>query len=103
VRAVRLKPTIRFLIDTREQRPLVFGQPIRTDYFSSASTQMTTLREGDYSVALHDHMPLAIRLERKGLGDLYGCIGRERERFERELQRLRIYDYRGAAWSSKLR
>ena len=38
-----------------------------TDYFSAATTCVTTLRVGDYSVALHDQNPLSIRLERKSL------------------------------------
>jgi hypothetical protein len=65
-----LKPRIAYLVDTREQRPLEFGPPIRADYFSSASTRVTTLREGDYSAALDGRSPLSIRLERKSLGDL---------------------------------
>jgi ERCC4-type nuclease len=94
-RIVVKKPAITFLIDSREQRPLQFGAPIRVDYFAGASTKVTTLREGDYSVALDDANPLSIRLERKSLGDLYSCVGAGRDRFERELGRLAQYDYRG--------
>jgi ERCC4-type nuclease len=89
------KPTVVFLVDTREQRPLEFGPPIRTDHFSGATTHVTMLREGDYAVSLDGATPLSIRLERKSLGDLYACIGLHRDRFEAELKRLREYDYRG--------
>jgi ERCC4-type nuclease len=40
---------------------------------------------GDYSVEGMEHL---ISLERKSLSDLLFCIGGDRERFERELQRL---------------
>jgi len=93
-RTSALKPNICFLIDSREQRPFTFGPPTRADYFARATTQVTTLKEGDYSVSLDDQPPLPIRLEHKSLGDLYGCIGLQRERFERELARLSTYDYR---------
>jgi ERCC4-type nuclease len=82
-RETPIKPTVTFLIDSREQRPLEFGPPIRVDYFAGASTKVTTLREGDYAVSLDGAHPLSIRLERKSLGDLYGCVGAGRERFER--------------------
>lgn len=52
------------------------------------------LKEGDYSVALDGAQPLPVRLERKSEGDLFGVCGFGRERFERELERLRQYDYR---------
>jgi ERCC4-type nuclease len=35
-----------------------------------------------------------VRIERKSLPDLLLCIGRERERFERELSRLRAFPVR---------
>jgi hypothetical protein len=90
-----LKPSVCFLVDTREQEPLAFGPPVRTDYFSCATTRLAALREGDYSVALNGRPLLSIRLERKSLGDLHGRVGFQRARFEAELRRLRAYDYRG--------
>lgn len=42
----------------------------------------------DYSIKGLERI---IALERKNLPDLIGCVGRERERFERELLRLRSY------------
>ena len=70
------------IVDSREQLPLELS-PL----------QMTvgTLTTGDYSlVGLQDH----VAIERKSLPDLLGCIGRDRERFEREAQRLKAYPVR---------
>jgi len=67
-------------IDTREQKPSDLA-PLRT-----TSLKLDT---GDYSVVGLTHK---IAIERKSLSDLVGCVGRERERFERELQRLMAYE-----------
>ncbi len=67
------------LIDTREQRPFTFEHE-RYD----VQIQPWTLTVGDYSLrGLEDK----VAVERKSLPDLVQCLGRERERFERELQR----------------
>jgi ERCC4-type nuclease len=51
---------------------------------------VVTLRTGDYSViGLEDR----IAIERKSLPDAYGSIGRGRDRFEREWQRMAELDY----------
>lgn len=70
------------LRDTREQRPLDL-KPLRT--------QRATLATGDYSVLGLQH---CVAIERKSLSDLLGCIGNDRERFEREIQRLLGYETR---------
>jgi ERCC4-type nuclease len=50
------------------------------------TTVIETLDVGDYSVrGLTDQ----VAVERKSLGDLVSCVGCERERFERELVKLR--------------
>ena len=49
------------------------------------------LQTGDYSVAGLEDM---IALERKTLPDLVSCIGSGRERFLRELQRLKAHPFR---------
>ena len=77
---VKLAPTI--IIDTREQCPL---------RFENLPAELGTLDTGDYSVRGLAH---AIAVERKSLDDLLGCIGRDRDRFKRELQRLRAYRFR---------
>lgn len=67
------------IIDSREQTPFSFNH----ERFA-ASTKPGALAVGDYSLAgLEDKCAV----ERKSLPDLVACLGRERERFERELQR----------------
>ena len=67
------------LVDSREQKPFFFEHE-RYD----VQIQPGALTVGDYSLAgLQDK----VAVERKSLPDLVGCLGRERERFERELQR----------------
>ena len=67
------------LVDAREQRPFNFEHE-RYD----VQIQPWTLTVGDYSLrGLEDK----VAVERKSLPDLVQCLGRERERFERELQR----------------
>lgn len=65
--------------DSREQQPFSFTHPRY-----EVELVCATLSVGDYSlVALEDK----VAVERKELPDLVQCLGRERERFERELQR----------------
>ena len=67
------------LVDSREQRPFNFEHE-RYD----VQIQPGTLITGDYSLrGLEDK----VAVERKSLPDLVQCLGRERERFERELLR----------------
>ena len=75
-----MNPTI--IIDSREQTPFTFV---------NMATESGTLDTGDYSIAGLTHL---IAVERKSLPDLLACIGRDRDRFKRELQRLRAYPYR---------
>lgn len=70
------------IVDTREQTPLDLA-PLRTIG--------GTLDTGDYSVQGLEHV---VRIERKSLTDLLGCVGRERERFQREVDRLLAYPVR---------
>jgi DNA excision repair protein ERCC-4 len=70
------------IIDTREQRPLDLA-PLQTI--------TETLSTGDYSVRGLENV---IAVERKGLSDLLSCIGTDRDRFEREVQRLMAYSVR---------
>jgi DNA excision repair protein ERCC-4 len=77
-----LKPeNVVAIVDTREQLPLDLS-PLRV--------QVGTLDTGDYALLGSDH----IRIERKSLDDLLGCVGRDRERFEREVMRLLAYPVR---------
>ncbi|HEY1599245.1 MAG TPA: ERCC4 domain-containing protein [Pirellulales bacterium] len=58
---------------------------------SPLKTVPGTLATGDYSVVGLEHI---VAIERKSLSDLLGCIGTERERFDREVQRLLAYPVR---------
>lgn len=82
---------ITIICDTREQRPFDFA-PLRSE--------PGTLATGDYSIKGLENF---IALERKSLGDLISCVGVERERFDRECQRLLAYQTRAivveAAWA----
>lgn len=70
---------MKVIIDTREQSPFEFlGQN------GDIETERGTLILGDYSLAgLTDR----VAVERKSLADLVMCLGKERERFQRELMR----------------
>ena len=70
------------IVDSREQHPL---------RFDNLPAKVGTLDTGDYSI---DGLTHLVAVERKSLDDLLACIGRERDRFKRELQRLRAYRFR---------
>lgn len=98
---MKIAPSI--IIDSREQQPWKF---------ENLPTETGTLDTGDYSIRGLEHL---VAVERKSLPDLLACCGRHRDRFKRELQRLRGYEFRllvveadGAeiergAWRSQLR
>lgn len=78
-----LKPdAVTAIVDTREQTPLDLA-PLRT-----ITSKLAT---GDYSVRGLEHV---VAVERKSLSDLLSCIGGERDRFDREVQRLLAYPVR---------
>lgn len=70
------------IIDTREQTALTLP---------GLRSEPGTLATGDYSVR---GLESIIAIERKSLPDLIACCGRERERFDREVQRLLAYPVR---------
>ena len=78
-----LKPAhVIAIVDTREQLPLDLSPlPMETG----------TLVTGDYSVKGLERF---VAIERKSLSDLLGCIGGDRERFDKEVQRLLAYPTR---------
>ena len=76
------------LVDTREQRPLLFSCRV--------ATERATLDAGDYSLKGLEHL---VRIERKGLEDLARCCcKREAERFyagpRSQMRRLRRFRWR---------
>lgn len=87
-------PTI--LIDTREQTPLVFPADV--------PTERATLHTGDYSIEGYAE---DFTVERKSLEDLVNTVIHDRERFERELERMTKYPFRRllivAPWERVLR
>lgn len=70
------------ICDSREQLQLDLS-PMRVE--------IGTLATGDYSVK---GLEKVIAIERKSAEDMLACIGRERERFDREIQRLLAYPVR---------
>jgi len=89
---MKLDPTqLLVIVDSREQRP-----------FDLSPMQMKVdgLATGDYSLAGLEDL---VCVERKELNDLIGCIGSGRERFKRELHRMKAYPARcvvvEATWS----
>jgi ERCC4-type nuclease len=70
------------LVDTREQSPLDLS-PLRVE--------VASLPTGDYSLR---GLESVIAIERKSLPDLVGCVGGQRRRFDREVQRLLAYPVR---------
>jgi ERCC4-type nuclease len=78
-----LKPElVTAIIDTREQTPVDLA-PLRV--------VPGTLATGDYSVLGLEHV---VAIERKAAGDMLACIGQERDRFDKEVQRLLAYPVR---------
>ncbi|MCH7872023.1 MAG: ERCC4 domain-containing protein [Planctomycetes bacterium] len=77
---MKFRPVV--IIDTREQRPW---------RFENLETQRVALTTGDYSIRGLTHL---VSVERKSLGDLFHCVGRDRDRFKRELSRLRGFRFR---------
>lgn len=75
-------PTPTIIIDTREQTPLLFA---------NLPTERRTLTTGDYSVLGFER---DFSIERKTIEDLIQSATFERERFERELVRMRGYSFR---------
>ena len=76
---------MKIIIDSREQAPFPFAH----EKYDGTVVEVGALDTGDYSLAgLADR----VAVERKSLPDLVACLGRERERFERELQRAAALD-----------
>lgn len=71
------------VVDNREQEPL---------QFINLASETGTLQSGDYSFRGAEEL---FAVERKSIGDLVGCcVGDNRERFFRELHRLRGFKFK---------
>lgn len=75
------KEIFKIVCDTREQRPFEFPD---------VETVRKTLKSGDYSIEGYENK---IAVERKSITDLFGTVGKGRQRFIRELERLSKLDY----------
>ena len=73
---------MKIIADTREQAPYSF------DRFPDVEVIRAGLESGDYSLAGAENI---VAIERKELNDLIGCLTTGRDRFKRELHRLRPY------------
>ncbi len=68
-------------IDTRERKPLKFDHP----------NEKVTLATGDYSIVGFEDR---VAIERKSLNDLINTLIHNRERFEKELERFRSFQFK---------
>lgn len=77
---------MKIMIDTREQAPFTFTGSL----YAEVICQRAALQSGDYSLAgLTDR----IAIERKSLPDLIQCLGKDRDRFRRELERAQGLEF----------
>ena len=74
-------------IDTREQSPFSFTN---IEPFDVIPTEYVCLKSGDYSIKGFESR---VTIERKSVPDLFGSVGADRERFEREMVRLASFEY----------
>ena len=70
--------------DTREQQPLPLQQLV-SELGLPFVVEVGAMPTGDYCIRGLEHRLL---IERKSLADLVACVGPERGRFERELERM---------------
>ena len=71
---------MKVVVDSREQKPYCFED------FPDVEVIKGSLPQGDYSLpGLENH----VAIERKSLSDLTLCLGRDRQRFSREMYRAR--------------
>jgi DNA excision repair protein ERCC-4 len=75
---------ITLIQDTREPDPGGWSA-----YFV-APCEIRCLKTGDYSIIGFEDQ---VAIERKTIDDLVGCLGKQRDRFERELERARCLEY----------
>ena len=71
------------VVDTREQKPLFKPKPWIVNH---------GLNSGDYSIQGFEDV---ITIERKSIPDLLGTLGKGRIRFEKELNRMSEYKWKG--------
>ena len=77
---------MRVVVDSREQAPWSFAG---ASVYEGTTVVPGSLQSGDYSLEGFEDR---VACERKSLPDLVQCLGRERPRFARELERARGLD-----------
>ncbi len=78
------------IVDTREQNPYFFSR-LGDKNFPNLKYINKGLKTGDYSLVCFSdpsESKHSICIERKSLSDLYGTVGKGRERFQKELERM---------------
>ena len=85
---MKKKEEICIIVDSREQLPY--------EYTNSVRERLPT---GDYSAKGYES---EIVIERKTKNDIYGSLGKGRERFEQECERMLTYKYRAIIIESDL-
>ena len=82
------------IIDTREDWPHVWAP----HFFDKVQLVRGTLETGDLCLAA---LPDGAIVERKTVPNLLGCIGKGRDRFERELKRSRYVARLLVVWRAR--
>jgi len=78
-------PTLDLIVDTREQNPYTFKK-----INPSPNISIETLHDGDYSLKGFE---ASVVVERKSLIDAFSTFGRHRQRFERQLERMKLLEF----------
>jgi ERCC4-type nuclease len=91
--ATRRRPRLALPLDLRPESLTIIQDSREQNPFDLSPLKVVVegLPTGDYALQALRHNTV---LERKELGDLLTCCGAERERFEREVQRLLGYEHR---------
>ncbi|HAR33865.1 MAG TPA: hypothetical protein DCR95_07195 [Desulfobacter sp.] len=96
---------MKIIVDSREQRPVLFDKQNDSRFPGIQSIQFGTLKTGDYSIqgmsSPDDQYSIAI--ERKGLSDLFGSTGRGRDRLEQEFIRMQSFTHAAIVIEADLR
>jgi ERCC4-type nuclease len=73
--------SMKIYYDTREQKPLTFKKD------KGIEVKKKTLAVCDYACELDDGSMCPVRFERKSIGDLYGTLTHDHDRFKAEMRR----------------
>lgn len=93
------------LIDTREQKPVLFDKVGNQNFPGLNAVEFATLTTGDYSVKGYEYSisDESITIERKSLSDLFGSTGRGRDRLEQEFIRMSQFTHASFVIEADLR